>query len=104
MIKKLLHKLRMWLLDLLDGIPSEKYAEKATATKREIDVLNTYLKELDCLILRYKFAVQEICRRSDDSYYDWCCDYCRMTCDKRNGWCKHFSPDNILRVGVKEGI
>ena len=29
---------------------------------------------------------------SENSYYDWCCEYCEMTCDKRDGWCERFCP------------
>lgn len=40
----------------------------------------------------YRIAVREICRRSDNTYYDWCCDQCACDCDKRNGWCNGFEP------------
>lgn len=40
----------------------------------------------------YRIAVREICRRSDNTYYDWCCDQCACNCDKRNGWCAAFEP------------
>lgn len=105
-MEKLLHKLRMWLLRLLNGLPWEKYNEDATIARRvydrEYDRLNEHIRYLDCLIGQYKEAVREICRRSDDSYYDWCCDYCRITCDKRNGWCKRFAPRNILYVDIED--
>ena len=35
---------------------------------------------------------EDIKRRSDNSYYDWCCEYCGVPCDKRDGWCEKFVP------------
>ena len=43
-------------------------------------------------IALYKNAIREICRRSENTYYDWCCDQCACDCDKRNGWCNDFEP------------
>lgn len=40
----------------------------------------------------YRVAIREICRRSENTYYDWCCDQCACDCDKRNGWCNDFKP------------
>lgn len=96
MIKKLLHKLRIWLIKMLNAVPAEDF--------EAIDAANNILaakivdgnKSAMQLMRRYDYAVREICRRSDDSYYDWCCDYCKMTCDKRNGWCNRFAAEDIV--------
>ena len=42
---------------------------------------------------RFQYAVREICRRSENTYYDWCCEYCCMThyC-RKDGWCNRFWP------------
>ena len=82
-MKKTLHKLRVWLLKLLGGVSTTYYnAIIAEAAGRIIE-----LKEKCKLTEAYKATVREICRRSESSYYDWCCDYCIGSTDcKRNGW------------------
>ena len=71
-MKRLLHKIRMWLLGLLHGEPKE-CAEK---TK---DAYMDYIREqrqqsymLVETMAMYKNAMREICRRSENTYYDWC--------------------------------
>lgn len=87
-MKKILHKLRVWLLGLLGGVSITYYnAIIEEAAGRIIE-----LKEKCKLTEAYQAAVREICRRSESSYYDWCCEYCAAPCDKRNGWCERFTP------------
>lgn len=85
-MKRLLYKIRMWLLGLLRGEPVEDmYLELLRSRRKQITVL-------DDTIALYKNAIREICRRSENTYYDWCCDVCACNCDKRNGWCNDFEP------------
>lgn len=46
----------------------------------------------------YRVAIREICRRSENTYYDWCCDQCACDCDKRNGWCNGFEPKEFTNI------
>lgn len=91
-MKRLLYKIRMWLLGLLHGEP-EECAEKTEDAY--MDYIREQRKQISMLvetIALYKNAVREICRRSENTYYDWCCDQCACDCDKRNGWCNAFKP------------
>ena len=91
-MKRLLYKIRMWLLGLLHGEP-EECAEKTEDAY--MDYIREQRKQISMLvetIVLYKNAIREICRRSEDTYYDWCCDHCACDCDKRNGWCNDFKP------------
>lgn len=98
-MKKILHKLRVWLLKLLGGVPNElektafetvleenaKLYKKISNRDRDLKLLQMRVKALNAVI-------REICRRSETSYYDWCCEYCATPCDRRNGWCRFFAP------------
>ena len=91
-MKRLLYKIRMWLLGLLHGEP-EECAEKIKDAY--MDYICEQRKQISMLvdtIALYKNAIREICRRSKNTYYDWCCDQCACDCDKRNGWCNDFEP------------
>lgn len=91
-MKRLLYKIRMWLLGLLHGEP-EECAEKTEDAY--MDYIREQRKQISMLvetIALYKNAIREICRRSENTYYDWCCDQCACDCDKRNGWCNDFEP------------
>ena len=91
-MKKLIEKLRLWLLGLLHGEP-EECAEKTEDAY--MDYIREQRKQISMLIetiALYKNAIREICRRSKNTYYDWCCDQCACDCDKRNGWCNDFEP------------
>ena len=91
-MKRLLYIIRMWLLGLLHGEP-EECAEKTEDAY--MDYIREQRKQISMLvetIALYKNAIREICRRSENTYYDWCCDQCACDCDKRNGWCNDFEP------------
>ena len=91
-MKRLLYKIRMWLLGLLHGEPEECAKKTKDAY---MDYIREQRKQISMLvetIALYKNAVREICRRSENTYYDWCCDQCACDCDKRNGWCNDFEP------------
>lgn len=96
-MKKILHKLRVWLIRKLGGVPKEAYdaAVKAKA-KRDKDIIN---RDRDLILSRMRVralnaVIREICRRSETSYYDWCCEYCGQELIKcrHNGWCRFFAP------------
>ena len=91
-MKKLIEKLRLWLLGLLHGEPEECAKKTKDAY---MDYIREQRKQISMLvetIALYKNAIREICRRSENTYYDWCCDQCACNCDKRNGWCNDFEP------------
>lgn len=95
-MKKILHKLRVWLILKLGGVPKESYDAAVKAkTKHDKDIIN---RDRDLILSRMRVkalnaVIREICRRSETSYYDWCCDYCQspVRC-KHNGWCQLFIP------------
>ena len=91
-MKRLLHKIRMWLLGLLHGEPKECAGKTKDAYMDYICEQRKQISMLVDTIALYKNAIREICRRSENTYYDWCCDQCACDCDKRNGWCNDFEP------------
>lgn len=91
-MKRLLHKIRMWLLGLLHGEPEECAKKTKDAYMDYTREQNKKISMLIEAIALYKKAIREICRRSENTYYDWCCDQCACDCDKRNGWCNDFEP------------
>ena len=85
-MKKLWKKFKDWLIVKLGGY-----------TKEDLGVLyKSQVAARKSMLYAYENAVQEICRRSDNSYYDWCCEYCGIPCAKRDGWCEKFVP----RIGA----
>lgn len=62
-MKRLLYAIRMWLLDVLGGIEKSywDYAEHLISMER---------REFDNRLRDYRVAIREICRRSDNTYYD----------------------------------
>ena len=91
-MKRLLYKIRIWLLGLLHGEPEECAKKTKDAY---MDYIREQRKQISMLvetIALYKNAIREICRRSENTYYDWCCDQCACDCDKHNGWCNDFEP------------
>ena len=91
-MKRLLYKIRMWLLGLLHGEPEECAKKTKDAYMDYICEQRKQISMLVETIALYKNAIREICRRSKSTYYDWCCDHCARACDKRNGWCNDFEP------------
>nr|DAI91720.1 MAG TPA: Heat-stable enterotoxin ST [Caudoviricetes sp.] len=97
-MKKLLHKLRMWMLRLLNGCPDEMLNDAISIAERDIKKRERAIAYYQDVIRDYKTVVREICRRSEHSYYDWCCEYCCVPrCDKRNGWCAAFAPKEFTK-------
>ena len=81
-MKKIILKIKNWLIDKLGGYTRE---DMNLLYKAQVEVRRL-------MLLAWVNVVQEICRRSDDTYYDWCCEYCGRDCGKRNGWCEKFTP------------
>lgn len=83
-IKKLIEKFKNWLIRKLGGYTANE------AENRLITSLCYYGEQAD---KPWKVVVREICRKSENSYYDWACEYCGLSgCGERNGWCEHFYP------------
>ena len=81
-MKNIIRKIKDWLIDKLGGYTDiEILAMLDASCEVHMSLLEPWRK-----------TVQEICRRSGNSYYDWCCEYCGLTCDKHDGWCERFSP------------
>lgn len=81
-MKNIIRKIKDWLIDKLGGY-----------TKEDMNLLYKSQAAVRKLMLQaWENVVQELCRRSDNSYYDWCCEYCSLTCEKRDGWCERFTP------------
>ena len=91
-MKGLLYKIRMWLIDILGGVPKPHYDYLHGLLYSERKDCDIVCREYDEEISDYRVAIREICRRSNNTYYDWCCDQCARDCDKRNGWCDYFEP------------
>lgn len=95
-MKKILHKLRVWVIRKLGGVPKEAFSaavkENAKLWK-DVSDRDRSLEAHRGQIKALKIIIREICRRSETSYYDWCCDYCQspVAC-KHNGWCHLFIP------------
>ena len=86
-MKKIIRKIKDWLIDKLGGY-----------TKSDMNLLYKSQAAVRKLMLQaWEKTVQEICRKSNDTYYDWCCEYCAMNCDKRNGWCRRFEPKIVTK-------
>lgn len=85
-MKNIIRKIKDWLIDKLGGYTKE---DMNLLYKSEVAVRRL-------LMQAWVNTVQEICRKSNDTYYDWCCEYCDTDCDKRNGWCEKFEP----RIGA----
>ena len=98
-MKKLIHKLRLWLLDRLGGVDMYKAVEREARAEAmaneyyegQIACYRNIACEIERRSMRLHRVIREICRRSENSYYDWCCEYCTAECDKRSGWCDRFS-------------
>lgn len=92
LLYKILFKLRIWMLRLLNGCPDEMLNDAISIAERDIKKRERAIAYYQDVIRDYKTVVREICRRSENTYYDWCCDQCACDCDKRNGWCNDFEP------------
>ena len=86
-MKKIIRKIKNWLIDKLGGYTKEEFG---TLSKIQIELQRKIMQA-------WAKTVQEICRKSGNSYYDWCCEYCAMNCDKRNGWCRRFEPKIVIK-------
>ena len=86
-MKKIIRKIKNWLMGKLGGY-----------TKEDMNIWHKAQVELRRLLLQvWADTVQEICRRSENSYYDWYCEYCSENCNKRNDWCEKFTPKIVTK-------
>ena len=81
-MKNIIRKIKDWLISKLGG-----FTEIGI-----LALLDTSFEVHMSLLEPWRKTVQELCRRSDNTYYDWCCEYCSLTCEKRDGWCERFTP------------
>lgn len=91
-MKRLLYAIHMWLIDVLGGVSKREYNCAVRLLTDERKDHNMICCKYKNKIRDYRITVREICRRSENTYYDWCCDQCACDCDKRNGWCNGFEP------------
>lgn len=91
-MKKLIEKLRLWLIGRLNAVPMDEFSQIFREGVHAHEMLAAERDESQRIIARFQCAIREICRRSENTYYDWCCDQCACDCDKRNGWCNDFEP------------
>lgn len=81
-MKNIIRKIKDWLIGKLGGY-----------TKKDMNILYESQVAVRKLLLQaWAKTVQEICRKSDNTYYPFCCEYCATPCKKPNGWCKDFWP------------
>lgn len=85
-MKNIIQKFKNWLIKLLGGYTQYDMNVKDAETHQAV---NRACAEV---IVPWTKVVQEICRKSDNTYYPFCCEYCATPCKKRNGWCKDFRP------------
>ena len=85
-MKKFIRKIKNWLIGKLGGYMLEE------VHKRCINETDDFVKLHAQIVGRWRKVVQEICRKSDNTYYPFCCEYCATPCKKPNGWCKDFWP------------
>lgn len=81
-MKNIIQKFKNWLIFKLGGVPRQVFIrEYKDMASRHAGIIATWAK-----------VVQEMCRRSEDKYYPFCCEYCATPCTKPLGWCKDFWP------------
>lgn len=85
-MKNIIQKVKNWLIKLLGGYTQYDMNAKDAEAHRSV---NRACAEI---IVPWAKVAQEICRKSDKTYYPFCCEYCVTPCKKRNGWCKDFRP------------
>lgn len=88
-MKNIIRKIKNWLIDKLGGYTK---ADMNLLYKSQVAVRNLMLQA-------WANVVQEICRRSDNTYYPFCCEYCATPCKKPSGWCKDFWPSTKKSSG-----
>lgn len=95
-MKKLIEKLRLWLISRLNAVPMDEFSQIFREGVHAHEMLAAERTESQRIIARFQCAIREICRRSENTYYDWCCEYCCMTHNcRRDGWCNRFWPRKV---------
>lgn len=112
-IKELIEKFKNWLIRKLGGVPLAEYkwleqlqvaARSAlkSAHKEGRESGKRYMIAHAEIVCAWRKTVQEICRKSENSYYDWSCEYCVAVCDKHDGWCERFHPINKVKHDLED--
>ncbi len=96
-MKKLIEKLRLWLIGRLNAVPMDEHIEVYKEGVRLAERLEIERAESQRIRERFLYAIREICRCSDTTYYSWCCDICCMRGENcnANGWCERFWPKKV---------
>lgn len=96
-MKKLIEKLRLWLISRLNAVPMEEFSQTFKEGVRLAETLGAERAENQRVIARFQCAVREICRRSATTYYGWCCDICCMHGESCRGdsWCRKSWPGKV---------
>lgn len=96
-MKNLIEKLRLWLISRLNAVPMEEYMDMCIENINLAERRERETTEYRRVRERFQNAVREICRRSETTYYSWCCDVCCMRGEncKANGWCSSFWPGKV---------
>lgn len=98
-MKKLIEKLRLWLIGRLNAVPMDEFSQILREGVHAYEMLAAERAESQRIIARFQCAIREICRRSENTYYDWCCDVCCMRGEncRANGWCSSFWPGKVRK-------
>ena len=98
-MKKLIEKLRLWLIRRLNAVPMDEHTELCREGISLLQRLERQEAEQKRLTEHFRYAIREICRRSENTYYDWCCDVCCMRGEncRANGWCSSFWPGKVRK-------
>lgn len=85
-MKNIIQKFKNWLIKLLGGYTQYDMDVQAVEANRAVNRARAET------IAPWALVIREICHKSDNTYYPFCCEYCATPCNKPNGWCKDFWP------------
>ena len=99
-LKKIIKKVRIWLIHKLGGVPVEEY-------KMLFKIHGSQLKSANDIASRLRYVIMQICTRGTrpdgtTTYYDFACEYCNSTCFNPVGWCPRFRPKEFDKETVKD--
>lgn len=101
-LKKLIKKIRFWLIRKLGGIPVE-------ASNIIVKQAVSQIVSANDIALRLRYVIKQICRRDTRpdgtaTYYDFACEYCNSTCANPVSWCTRFCPKEFDKEFDKETV
>ena len=99
-LKKIIKKVRIWLIHKLGGVPVEEY-------KMLFKIHGSQLKSANDIASRLRYVIMQICTRGTrpdgtTTYYDFACEYCNSTCANPVSWCTRFCPKEFDKEFDKE--